>query len=356
MRNTLIVLSLVVLACLAGCKACHSRHGAKLPADLPPAPPDMPRELSKVVLPTYTVEPPDILVVEAIHVVPRSPYSLRTGDVLAITVQGTLPDSPVAGAYSVQPGGMVNLGAPYGTVRLAGGTIEQAHEEIRRSMAMHVKDPIVSVSLLEMSGKQQIAGQHLVGPDGLVTLGSYGGVPVVGLTLAETKQAIEVHLSQFLEDPEVAVDVFAYNSKVYYVITEGAGMGDGVTRFPITGNETVLDAISNINGLTQVSSKKIWVARPAPDGEGCQVLPVDWQAVTAYGGANTNFQLMPGDRVFVAEDGLVALDTHLAKLFAPLERAMGFTLLSAGTATRLSGKVLQGGGNPSGGGGGGSGF
>jgi polysaccharide export outer membrane protein len=353
MRNTLIVLCLTAVACLAGCKACHSHKGAKLPHDLPPAPPDMPRELSKVVLPTYTIEPPDILVVEAIHVVPRSPYSLRTGVVLAISVQGTLPDSPVSGAYSVQPGGIVNLGTPYGTVRLAGTTIEQAHEEIRRAMAMHVRDPVVSVSLLEMSGKQQIAGQHLVGPDGQVTLGSYGGVPVVGLTLAEAKHAIELHLSQFLEDPEVAVDVFAYNSKVYYVITEGAGMGDGVTRFPITGNETVLDAISNINGLTQVSSKKIWVARPAPDGEGCQVLPVDWQAVTAYGGAGTNFQLMPGDRVFVAEDGLVALDTHLAKLFAPLERAMGFTLLSAGTATRLSGKVLQGGGNPSGGSGGG---
>ena len=61
---------------------------------------------------------------------------------------------------------------------------------------------------------------------------------------------------------------------------------------------------------------------------------------------------MPGDRVFVAEDGMVALDTYLAKLLAPFERAMGFSLLSAGTATRLSGKVLQGGGNPSGAGGG----
>jgi hypothetical protein len=48
----------------------------------------------------------------------------------------------------------------------------------------------------------------------------------------------------------------------------------------------------------------------------------------------------------------VAFDTHLAKLLAPLERAMGFSLLGAGTATRFSGKVLQGGGNPQGFGGG----
>jgi polysaccharide export outer membrane protein len=203
-----------------------------------------------------------------------------------------------------------------------------------------------------MSGKQQIAGQHMVGQDGTVTLGSYGSVPLVGMTLAEAKRSIEAHLAQFLEAPEVAVDVFAYNSKVYYVITEGAGFGDGVTRFPVTGNETVLDAIANISGLTEVSSKKIWIARPSQHGQGVQILPVDWQAVTAFGVASTNYQLMPGDRVFVAEDGLVAFDTHLAKLLAPLERAMGFSLLGAGTATRFSGKVLQGGGNPQGFGGG----
>jgi polysaccharide export outer membrane protein len=248
---------------------------------------------------------------------------------------------------------MVNLGAPYGTVKVAGITAEQAQEEVRRVMALHVRDPVVSVSLVEMSGKQQIAGEHLVGSDGTVTLGSYGSVPVVGLTLAEAKQAIELHLMNFLEDPEVAVNVFAYNSKVYYVITEGAGMGDGVNKFPITGNDTVLDAIANINGLTQVSSKKIWVARPSPDhAGGHQVMPVDWQAVSAYGATSTNYQLMPGDRVFVAEDHLIACDTRLAKLLAPLERAMGFTLLATGTATRLSGRVLRGGGNPSGGGGG----
>jgi polysaccharide export outer membrane protein len=147
--------------------------------------------------------------------------------------------------------------------------------------------------------------------------------------------------------------VFAYNSKVYYVITQGAGTGDAVTRFPITGNETVLDAISNINGLTAVSSKKIWIARPVPHTEEMHVLPVDWQGITANGTSLTNYQILPGDRVFVAEDKLVAFDTRLAKLLAPFQRIQGFTLLTTGTAGRLSGNVLQ---NASGQGGGGGGF
>jgi len=353
MRNAIFFLTwLAVLTAFMGCRCAHPRQ---LPPDgaefLPPA--DMPRELSKVVLPTYTIEPPDILVVEAIHIVPRSPYLLRTGDLVAINVVGTLPDAPIAGAFPLQPGGLVNLGPPYGSVKLSGLTVEGALEQVKKQLAMHVRDAVVSLSLIEMSGKQQIAGQHLVALDGTITLGSYGSVPVVGLTLAQAKQAIEQHLAQSLEDPEVAVDVFAYNSKVYYVITEGAGLGDQVSRFPVTGNDTVLDAISNINGLTEVSSKKIWIARPQPHTGQMQILPVDWRSMTASGVTATNYQIMPGDRVFVAEDGLVAFDTHVGKLVAPFERMMGFTLLTVGTATRLSGAVLRGGGNPGNFGGGG---
>jgi polysaccharide biosynthesis/export protein len=331
---------LVVTAALplVGCRVAQPYHGAAR-ANLQP--PNMPRELNKVVLPMYTIEPPDILVIEAIHIVPRSPYILRTADVLAINVLGTLPDSPIAGAYAIQPGGIVNLGLPYGAAKVSGLTIEDAQREVQRVIGLQIREPVVNVSLLEMAGRQQIAGQHLVGPDGTVTLGSYGSVPVVGMTLAQAKFAIESHLRQFLEDPEVSVDIFAYNSKVYYVITQGAGTGDGVTRFPVTGNETVLDAISNINGTTSVSSKKIWIARPVPHSDEMHILPVDWQGITAQGTSLTNYQILPGDRVFVAEDKLVAFDTHLAKLLAPFQRAQGFALLSTSTAGRLSGNVLQ---------------
>jgi polysaccharide biosynthesis/export protein len=173
-------------------------------------------------------------------------------------------------------------------------------------------------------------------------------VPVVGMTIAQAKEAIEQYLTQYLENPEISLDVFAYNSKVYYIVTQGAGMGDGVYRFPVTGNETVLDAISQINGLGQVSSKQIWIARPTDEPGKVQVLPVKWEDITAQASAGTNYQILPGDRVFIAEDKFIAFDTGLSKITAPLERLMGFSLLGAGTVTRFSGKVLQGGGNPQG--------
>jgi polysaccharide export outer membrane protein len=183
---------------------------------------------------------------------------------------------------------------------------------------------------------QQIAGEHLVRPDGTVSLGVYGAVRVAGLSIEQANGAIEAHLKQYLDDPKVAVDVFAYNSKFYYVISEGGGLGDQVSRFPCTGNETVLDAISNVEGLSAVSSKTMWVARPGRNCQGGdQIMPVDWQAVSKRGDVRTNYQLMPGDRVFVAEDKRVACDNELAKKIAPVERITGVVILMTNAVQRL---------------------
>lgn len=37
---------------------------------------------------------------------------------------------------------------------------------------------------------------------------------------------------------------------------------------------------------------------------------------------------MPGDRVFVAEDKLIALDNFVDKVIGPIERVVGFNLLT----------------------------
>jgi polysaccharide export outer membrane protein len=71
---------------------------------------------------------------------------------------------------------------------------------------------------------------------------------------------------------------------------------------------------------------------------GCQeniVLPVDWCAVTGRGAAATNYQIMAGDRVFIAEDQIVAFDNGLAKILSPIERIFGITLLGTSTASDI---------------------
>ncbi|HYT90829.1 MAG TPA: polysaccharide biosynthesis/export family protein [Gemmataceae bacterium] len=303
----------------------------------PPSPGPLPVELTPSSHPPYTVAPPDILYIDTLRLIPRPPYRIEPLEQLQIIVTNTLPNQPVQGIYVVSPDGTVNLGFAYGAVRIVGMTVEEAQAEIRRHLGTILRDPQVSITLLQYRGLQQTRGQHLVRQDGTISLGTYGCVYVAGLTLGQLKCVIEQHLSKYFLNPQISVDVAAYNSKVYYVITDGGGFGQAIYRFPITGNETVLDAIANIQGLPPVASKRrIQVARPAPCGNGCfQVLPVDWRAITEGGATCTNYQLFPGDRVFVHADRLIALDNWLSKIFAPIERTLGLVLLGSSTVNSL---------------------
>ncbi|MGA2622111.1 MAG: polysaccharide biosynthesis/export family protein, partial [Thermoguttaceae bacterium] len=327
---------LVVLAAwvavLAGCRVINP-YGPALEPPLPPAQ-EPPRELAKVSLPTYHIEPPDILQIEMLKLVPLPPYRAEVFDVLQVRVPTalTLVDQPIDGPFMIEAEGTLNLGPAYGSVRVAGMTIDEIKRTIDKKLREVLLRPAVSVQLLRVSGAQPITGQYLVGPDGTINLRQYGLIHVAGKTVTEARVAIQKHLTQFLDSPELSVDVVAFNSKMYYVITQGAGLGDSVRRLPVTGNETVLDAISQLNGLSQLSSKKIWIARPAPNNFGCQqILPVDWDAICQGGQTATNYQLMPGDRVYIAEDQLITLSNMIGKLTAPAERIAGILGLSNST-------------------------
>lgn len=218
----------------------------------------------------------------------------------------------------------------------------------KTSMPEYVVEPpdIVAVEVLEALPGRPISGERLVRPDGKISLGFYGDVYVAGLTITEIKEKIVIHLRKFLPDLKlglvrlnddgtdyiresdgkvkmyppaesetVFVDVTAYNSKVYYVQGDVGAPG----RLPITGNETVLDAINYAGGLLPTAApQNIRVVRPAPPGQSCQqVLPVNYAAIVNAGDTTTNYQLMPGDRIVVYRDPIVRTTIFLNRLAEP---------------------------------------
>lgn len=324
------IVAAAAMSVLCGCRSFDGYHAPASPSVASPMAP--PSERAKVSLPAYRIEPPDLLQVDVLKLVPLPPYHLETYDVLQVQVLGTLLDQPIDGYYLIEAEGTVNLGAAYGSLRVVGLTIEEARKAITEHLRQVLAQPEVAVTLARSAGTQPVSGIYLVSPDGTINLRQYGTVHVAGKTLAEAKDMIERQLAQYFDSPQVSLDMAGYNSKVYYIITEGANLGDNVVRLPITGNETVLDAVSQIGGLSQLSSKTIYIARPGPPELGCeQHLPVDWDAITRGAMTATNYQLLPGDRVFIVEDPVVASTNMLAKMIAPIERIFGVVGLGAST-------------------------
>jgi polysaccharide export outer membrane protein len=270
---------------LAG--GCYHTEGVIVP---PPPDGAVPTELNPVVLPRYVISPPDILLVTVL--LPPTDYLIPTEKPKA----GVDPSIEYRGYYS---------------------------------------NPL---------SPSPIDGQHIVQMDGTIDLGIYGSVLVAGLTTDQARERVREFILQQsnrkVDSIQVRVSVVAYNSKQYYVITDGAGNGEQVFPLPITGSETVLDAIGRIGGLPPVSSKRdIWVARRSLHGGPEQILPVCWEDITQRGIAATNYQVLPGDRIYVQSQKLISFDNALAKILQPIERMFGVVLLGSETVNSIKNRT-----------------
>ena len=170
--------------------------------------------------------------------------------------------------------------------------------------------------------------------DGVVDLGFVGDVYLAGLTLAQAEQKIAEHLEPIARREAGQASRSTSRSgwstaaeQVYYVI--GAVTTQG--RFPIVGNETVLDAMLAA-GLRSNSQPEKRLPRPAhpPNGQD-QILKIDWDGIKNRGDTMTNYQIFPGDRLIVP-GGRPACRISLRRL-------LGVELLSDG-GFRISDKEI----------------
>ncbi len=291
-----------------------------------------PRELSYVSLPEYRIEPPDVLQIEVLKLIPKTPYRISIFDTLMVNAVGTIPEYPLNDYFVVDELGNLNLGPVYGSVCVQGLTPDEAKIVVKNHLKKILAAPEVALQVARVADVIEMSGIYLVQQDGIVNMRQCGAVHVSGMTISEAKVAIEKQLSYFFDSPDVTINVAGFNSKTYSIIIEDSTAGENVIRLPVTGKETVLDAISMVGGLKRASSQRIWIARPAPGETGEeQILPVDYMAVTRGGATTTNYQLMPGDRIFVAEEGWLTTTDAIATVTEPMRRVLGLAQLGITT-------------------------
>lgn len=152
------------------------------------------------------------------------------------------------------------------------------------------------VEPVDFASEVRLPADQEVLPDGTIDLGGYGRVIVAGLTIEQAEQLVETTLHDAGEEGERVNIRLIEPQLVFYVLGEVSSPGS----YPLTGNETVLDGILKAGGLTSRASPcDILLARPTPPPSCRVTLPICYRQITQLGDTSTNYQLQPGDRIFV---------------------------------------------------------
>jgi protein involved in polysaccharide export with SLBB domain len=217
-----------------------------------------------------------------------------------------LPAVLLAGC-SVSPGSQLTLFPQGHRLTPAAKQMRSAHpepvelpRELNKSVLTdYVVEPgdVLLVQPAEFDAPVRLPADQPVLPDGTINLGRYGRVLVAGRTVGEIERIVQAAVAMQTKNAgPITVRLIARQSKVFYVLGEVNAPG----AYPLTGRETVLDGILAAGGLTDAASgRDIILSRPTPPN-GCRVvLPVCYNDIVQLGDTATNYQLAPGDRIYV---------------------------------------------------------
>jgi polysaccharide biosynthesis/export protein len=155
------------------------------------------------------------------------------------------------------------------------------------------------LEITDLESEIRLPPDQAVMPDGTIDLGVYGRVVVAGLTIEDIEQLVLSTVRAAEADETIKpinVRLAIAESAVYYVLGEVNSPG----AYPIIGRETVLDGLMAAGGLSDsASERKIIMSRPTPPQSCRVVLPVCYDHIVQLGDTTTNYQLQPGDRIYV---------------------------------------------------------
>lgn len=155
-----------------------------------------------------------------------------------------------------------------------------------RTYVIGVQD-VISVRVWR---ERDLSGDFVVRPDGRISLPLAGEIEADGATPNQLKTRIVEALSNYMNRPEVTLEVRRVNSKRFFISGEINRPG----AFTIISPITVLEAISNAGGLKDfANSKKIVIMR------GSERLKFNYKEVIKGKNMEQNIFLQPGDHIIV---------------------------------------------------------
>ncbi len=149
---------------------------------------------------------------------------------------------------------------------------------------------------LQVWGRPELGGKHVIGPDGVITLPLVGPTPVSMRTREEAAQIVRARLDRFYVDPDVQFQVEQYLSHRVTVLGRVANPGLLAFEQP----PTLLEVLAKAGSLP-VIDKQATLTRCAIFRGRDRVIWIDLKRLLNGGEAHLNLRMKPGDLVYIPD-------------------------------------------------------
>ncbi len=169
------------------------------------------------------------------------------------------------------------------------------------------------VLMIAVADRTTPAMTQTVAADGRIDLGTPERPRVEGLTPAQAAAAIAADLD--VPTNVVQVRVAEYRSQQLFLFGQIVGWQRSI---PYQGQETVLEALQRVGGITPGAElRDIYVVRAhVAEGIKPEIFHVDLEAIATGQDTSTNLRLWPNDQIYVGE----ARRVRMEKAIPPLVR------------------------------------
>ena len=187
---------------------------------------------------------------------------------------------------------------------------------------------------IHCSGVPEIHMQRQrIRPDGKVSFEALGEIEVAGQTPKEISEWLKkrvVELYKLQGDNPIDVRVFAFTSKVYFVL--GQVYRPGPKDY--TGRDTLLTALADAQPNPMAWEERVQVIRPSKDKNiRPKIFEVNFGRMIAHGDTSKDVLLQEGDIIYVPPTVFAAAAMVLEEVIRPIARAFsGAYMLQQGTA------------------------
>ena len=229
---------------------------------------------------------------------PTHELTISVGDTLLVEPVSFDSTIRLAGDQIVKPNGTISLGE-FGEYPVVGKSVEQLKPEIQALIAAQLRERLQTERANKIAATKRLEAIRSTRDD-------EDGDADDRLKDDElesqrvAKQEAEFEFEQAVEKTiaqnRISVRVVNMASQRFYVLGEVNSPG----FYSYTGTEDVLFAITEAGGLTsKADSHQIVLVRPTACGSCKIVLRTCYQQIVQLGDTSTNYQILPGDRVFV---------------------------------------------------------